>query len=57
MIPTMFPLGWVGSSTNVTELVGIPLCPDLLRYEQMGEADRLRGRIVRGFFWLLRWWP
>ena len=57
MIPTMFPLGWVGSSTNVTELVGIPLCPDLLRYEQMGEADHLRGRIVRGFFWLLRWWP
>ena len=33
------------------------LCPDLLRYEQLGEADSWRGRIVRTFFWLLRWWP
>lgn len=33
------------------------LCPDLLRYEQIGEADGLRGRVVRTFFWLLRMWP
>lgn len=33
--------------------VGVPLCPDLLRYEQLGEADHWRGRIVRAFFWLL----
>ena len=33
------------------------LCPDLLRYEQIGEADGLRGWIVRTFFWLLRIWP
>lgn len=33
------------------------LCPDLLRYEQIGVADNLRGRIVRGFFWLMRAWP
>ncbi len=32
-------------------------CPDLLRYEQIGEADTLRGRVVRTFFWLLRRWP
>lgn len=33
------------------------LCPDLLRYEQIGAADGLRGRLVRAFFWLLRAWP
>jgi hypothetical protein len=29
------------------------ICPDLLRYEQLGEADGLRGKLVRAFFWLL----
>ena len=33
------------------------LCPDLLRYEQIGDADNWRGRVVRGFFWLMRVWP
>lgn len=33
------------------------ICPDLLRYEQIGEADGLRGRVVRAFFWVLRAWP
>lgn len=33
------------------------LCPDLLRYEQIGAADNLRGRVVRAFFWLMRAWP
>lgn len=33
------------------------LCPDLLRYEQIGAADGLRGRVVRAFFWLLKAWP
>ena len=33
------------------------LCPDLLRYEQIGQADTLRGRVVRLFFWVLRAWP
>lgn len=32
------------------------LCPDLLRWENIGVADGLRGRVVRGFFWLLRAW-
>lgn len=33
------------------------LCPDLLRWENIGPADGLRGRVVRGFFALLRLWP
>ena len=32
------------------------LCPDLLRYEQIGAADNWRGRVVRAFFWLMRVW-
>ena len=33
------------------------LCPDLLRWEQIGAADGGRGLVVRAFFWLLRLWP
>ena len=33
------------------------LCPDLLRYENIGAADGWRGRVVRAFFWLMRGWP
>ena len=33
------------------------LCPDLLRWENIGAADGLRGRVLRAFFWLLRIWP
>ena len=33
------------------------LCPDLLRHANLGEADGMRGRVVRGFFWVLRAWP
>jgi hypothetical protein len=53
--------------TNVSKPFSVPfamttgtaqsLCPDLLRYEQIGEADRWRGRVVRAFFWIMRWWP
>lgn len=43
------------STTNV-RLVGVPICPDLLDYHALGEADNLRGRVVRAFFWLIRWW-
>lgn len=54
-------IGW-GSvapppTLNPIQMVGVPLCPDLLRYELIGEADGWRGRIVRAFFWLLRAWP
>ena len=32
------------------------LCPDLLRYENIGVADGLRGRVVRAFFWAMQAW-
>lgn len=41
---------WNNASTSSRSA----LCPDLLRYEQIGEADTWRGRIVRLFFWLMR---
>lgn len=31
------------------------LCPDLLRLDDIGEADSWRGHVVRTFFRLLRW--
>lgn len=37
-------------------LVGVPFCPDLLRYADLGAADSWRGRVIRFFFWCLRWW-
>lgn len=39
--------------------VAVPsaLCPDLLRFEQIGEADGWRGRVIRGVFFVLRLWP
>lgn len=48
---------WPPGTLNPIQVVTVPLCPDLLRYELIGEADGWRGRVVRGFFWLLRWWP
>lgn len=33
------------------------VCPDLLGYKQIGEADCARGRVVRAFFWCLQVWP
>lgn len=46
-------------TTNLTTTVTItggnaPLCPDLLRIEQIGVADGWRGRLVRGFFRVLK---
>lgn len=47
----------VGTSQTVgTLLTPEHLCPDLLRYENIGEADGMRGRVVRAFFWLMRVW-
>ena len=52
---------WLGTPWWITPSLGsstqTALCPDLLRYEQIGEADGWRGRVVRGFFWILRLWP
>ena len=39
---------WQGPFSAVQSV----LCPDLLRYDQIGAADGWRGRIVRAFFWL-----
>lgn len=47
----------VQRSGGMTRLIGVPICPDLLRYDQIGEADGMRGRVVRLFFWLMRAWP
>jgi hypothetical protein len=51
-VSTTTPLHSVALTTAFSAL-----CPDGLRYEQMGEADGWRGRVVRVFFWLLRAWP
>lgn len=31
------------------------LCPDLLCIRDIGEADGWRGKVVRGFFVVMRW--
>lgn len=45
-IRTTVPIAKSGSTAHV-------ICPDLLRLEQLGEADGWRGRLVRAFFWLI----
>ena len=42
-------------TSATTYLIGVPICPDLLTIEKIGEADTLHGRIVRGFFTVLSW--
>ena len=37
----------------IQTMVPTALCPDLLRLQQIGEADNFRGRVVRAFFRLL----
>jgi len=48
--------GSSSNTTTLTKLVGVPICPDLLSFDELGEADNFRGRVVRTFFWLIRWW-
>lgn len=45
------------TSTFGTLVTSDHLCPDLLRYEQIGAADGWRGHVVRAFFWIMRAWP
>ncbi len=49
---------WPAGSYTLTSVTGVPqvLCPDLLTLEHIGVADNLRGRVVRGFFQLMRIW-
>lgn len=49
-------LGTISTTTGV-RLIGVPICPDMLRYDQIGAADGFRGHVVRAFFWLMRAWP
>lgn len=49
---------FVDGRTYIVETRNVSaLCPDLLRFEQLGEADTVRGKVVRAFFALMRWWP
>ena len=32
-------------------------CPDVCGIEDFGDADTWRGKTVRGFFKLMRYWP
>lgn len=43
-------------TTTQFRWLGTPLCPDHLEHADLGAADNLRGRVIRGFFWLLRVW-
>jgi hypothetical protein len=47
----------VTRASNGTWVTPDHLCPDLLRHANIGAADSTRGRLVRGFFWLMRLWP
>ncbi len=40
-------------TTTGVRFVGVPICPDLLQYEDIGAADTFRGRVVRLFFFVL----
>jgi hypothetical protein len=58
--PDSLPCGTItlsNTSTHTVTSAAQYLCPDLLRYEQIGAADNLRGRVVRLFFLCLRVWP
>ncbi len=64
--PALFTYSTGGSTTGGARLLPAAdgtlvtpdhLCPDLLCYENIGAADGPRGRVVRGFFWVLRAWP
>lgn len=53
----MLESSWPVSMSTTGTAAPQALCPDLLRYEQIGAADGWRGRVVRVFFWLMRAWP
>lgn len=49
--------GTNATTVSTSVMVGVPLCPDLLRYSLIGAADTPRGRAVRCFFRLMQLWP
>lgn len=56
---------WAGPGPLAPGSTGSPLkfmppghfCPDVCGIEDFGEADYLRGRVVRAFFRLMQFWP
>jgi hypothetical protein len=55
-ITTISVTSSLSRAADGTLVTGDCLCPDLLRYENIGAADGLRGRAVRAFFWVMRAW-
>lgn len=55
------PFSWPPAETNTAStLKFMPpghFCPDVCGLEDFGQADYLRGRAVRAFFWVMRFWP
>jgi hypothetical protein len=47
--------GCVFPTTTTVRLIGVPICPDLLTIDKIGEADTWRGALIRGFFTVLSW--
>jgi hypothetical protein len=45
------------STENPSADITIPYCADLFRYEYLGGADTWRGRVIKGFMWLMDFWP
>ncbi len=53
---TTMPMAVTGAmTTTVSKILGVPICPDLLSIDDMGEADGWRGQLIRGFFIVLSW--
>ena len=57
--PTYFTTYYTHTDVNhgIITCTTSAICPDLLDYSKIGEADNMRGRVVRVFFWLMRVWP
>lgn len=54
-VPTVWPQMPITGNTFVNTSVNTQyLCPDLLSIRYLGAADGWRGRVVRGFFHVLR---
>lgn len=52
-VTTMYALPGGVTTTSYTTTQSA-ICPDLLSIDQIGTADGWRGRVVRGFFRVLR---
>jgi hypothetical protein len=59
MLQPLTSIAWSSTDANMStlRLHASPLCPDMIEWRDLGDADNLRGRVVRAFFWLMRWWP